>query len=209
MVSRKPAGVSMAATAPLVPPHQERSFRMKQRHTPPFACIAVAVIAACACLSSVHAAGAVDVAPAPPPAVRTVTTPDITVRVAVKRGIFKTSPVADMEVFLSHAPAGPEIESVRATGRLLARQIGDFRGLSSDLPFMKGRARAHVQQKRTTVADGTCSFAGVPPGEYVVFAGYVDDTGVGYWLVPVTVAVGAPQQLALTTKNMHEFFKKK
>jgi hypothetical protein len=181
---------------------------MKPWHTMLLALIVFAALAVPAVTPFARAEYTLEAVPAEPPAGHAVSEPDISVTITMKSGFFKTSPVNNIDVFLCHATAAPEIEAVRATGKLLAKQIGDFRGMASDLPFMKGRAKSHLQQKCTTGPDGTCAFEGVPPGEYIVFAGYSDSPGAGYWLMPVVVESGNPQQLDFTTKSLNEFFKK-
>lgn len=114
-----------------------------------------------------------------------------------------------MQVFLCRQELIDQIREVRKTGNIIAQHSGTYRALLSDLPFMEGRAAQMAVAIQTTDQHGKCTFQNIQPGSYIVYAVYYDDTGAGYWAIPVTVKVKRKSTLTLSRKNLTEYAKNK
>ncbi len=128
----------------------------------------------------------------------------IVVTVHLKNSAGKPKLLKDLRVFLCREQVSGEISRIRTTGRLLAQQTGNYKALVGDLPFMEGRADAAGIQNLVADAAGKCTFENIERGSYVLYAGYHDEAGAGYWLLPVKVSDTKKLVLMLTEKNMAE-----
>lgn len=133
----------------------------------------------------------------------------IAVTVHLKNKAGKATTLKDLHVFLCREQLSGEIGKIRKTGRLLAKQTGDYKALAGDLPFMAGRAEAASIQNLTVDTEGKCIFENIAGGSYILYAGYYDDACAGYWMLPVTVSSTKKKVLMLTEKNMAEYFDNK
>ncbi|MEI6125840.1 MAG: hypothetical protein WCQ99_04725 [Pseudomonadota bacterium] len=121
----------------------------------------------------------------------------------------KAVPLKNMEVILCPESAKAEIVKFRATGRILAKQTGDFKALISDLNFMTNKAISVKAAGAQTNSQGIATISGVQKGSYCLYAGYKDEATAGYWVIPVTVANTKKITLKLNNKNIEELVHRK
>ncbi len=132
----------------------------------------------------------------------------LVIKATSQSGLFSTSPKQGMEVYLCKPDVKEDIEQVRKIGKMLAGKKHEHQTLSADLVFMRGKAGEQSVKHCTTGKEGTCSMTGIPPGSYLLYAGYTSSYSAGYWLLPVSVTKGESVNITLDKNNATECIKK-
>jgi len=114
------------------------------------------------------------------------------------------APAAGLQIYLCRETVKTKMARVRKTGGILAKSLGAYRALLNDLVFLAGRAESDAVLTASTGSGGTCTLKNVPPGSYLLYAGYQDSAAAGYWLLPLTVKGSEGLRVELTGRNMHE-----
>lgn len=133
----------------------------------------------------------------------------LTITVSIEDSTGTQHPAQNLQVFLCRHEVAEQIREVRKTGNIIAQHSGPYRALLSDLTFLEGRAAQTSVATQTADQHGQCTFQHVQPGSYIVYAGYHDDTGAGYWAIPVTVKEKKKITVTLSRKNLTEYAQNK
>lgn len=132
-----------------------------------------------------------------------------TITVSIEAPSGKQHPEQNLQVFLCRHEVADQIREVRKTGNIIAQHSGPYRALLSDLMFIEGRVAQTSVATQTADQHGQCTFQHVQPGSYIVYVGYHDDTGAGYWAIPVTVKEKKKTTVTLSRKNLTEYAQNK